>query len=64
MSSNALTDTENDGASSTSYHTNIQNTQVSYLTNDATNTPSISPLVNDNEQHLSKQNIFILTIIL
>lgn len=60
LSSNAVTDTQN-VTPSTSNHQNeagIQNVQVAYLTNDAINTPSVSPLVNSNEQHLSKQNIF------
>lgn len=57
-SSNSVTDTQN-VLPSTSNHQDIQNIQVSYLTGDATNTPaSVSPLVNGNEQHLSKQNIF------
>jgi len=58
LSSNSV-NTQN-ALPSKSYHqeADIQNTQVSYLTNDATNTPSVSPLVNSNEQHLSKKNIF------
>lgn len=59
LSSNAVTDAQNVALASTSNHqeANIQNTQVSNITNDATNTPSVSPLVNGNEQHLSKQTI-------
>uniref|UniRef100_A0A2S2P374 DUF4806 domain-containing protein n=1 Tax=Schizaphis graminum TaxID=13262 RepID=A0A2S2P374_SCHGA len=41
------------------YEADIQNVQVAFLTNDATNTPSVSPLVNSNEQNLNFQKLIL-----